>query len=194
MKKIFLPILALCGMITGFTLTSCGGGGGGGNVSGTTIVMQSGIGYFIQFNEKVEGTGQTYRAKMWNDYNDETDLWITVTRAPEYNDNGKIISMEAEVSVTTLDYESCKIFYAIVNAMPAPEDGEEVTEMSLYAPASMNIQPYADPDNEGVVANLTWVLKTMVPIFDEEDDDKLVGYEEGEQVMPTQDVVGSYRG
>lgn len=28
MKKIFLPLLALCGMVTGLTLTSCGGGGG----------------------------------------------------------------------------------------------------------------------------------------------------------------------
>ena len=28
MKKIFLPLLALVGMVTGFTLTSCGGGGG----------------------------------------------------------------------------------------------------------------------------------------------------------------------
>ncbi len=40
MKKIFLPILALCGMITGLTLTSCGGGGGGDgthNFSGKTI-------------------------------------------------------------------------------------------------------------------------------------------------------------
>ena len=28
MKKIFLPLLALVGMVTSFTLTSCGGGGG----------------------------------------------------------------------------------------------------------------------------------------------------------------------
>ena len=28
MKKIFLPLLALVGMVTGFTLTSCGGGSG----------------------------------------------------------------------------------------------------------------------------------------------------------------------
>ena len=28
MKKIFLPLLALCGMVAGLTLTSCGGGGG----------------------------------------------------------------------------------------------------------------------------------------------------------------------
>ena len=40
MKKIFLPLLALCGMIAGFSLTSCGGGGGGDgthNFSGKTI-------------------------------------------------------------------------------------------------------------------------------------------------------------
>ena len=31
MKKFFLPILAVCGMVAGFTLSSCGGGGGGSN-------------------------------------------------------------------------------------------------------------------------------------------------------------------
>ena len=31
MKKIFLPLLALCGMVSCLTLTSCGGGGGGSN-------------------------------------------------------------------------------------------------------------------------------------------------------------------
>ena len=31
MKKIFIPLLALCGMVASLTLTSCGGGGGGNN-------------------------------------------------------------------------------------------------------------------------------------------------------------------
>ena len=40
MKKIFLPLLALCGMVTGFTLASCGGGGAGGN---DTMVNLEGV-------------------------------------------------------------------------------------------------------------------------------------------------------
>lgn len=33
MKKFFLPILAVCGMVAGFTLSSCGGGGSNGRES-----------------------------------------------------------------------------------------------------------------------------------------------------------------
>ena len=41
MKKIFLPLLALCGMVAGLTLTSCGGGGGGNPFAGKVYEFYS---------------------------------------------------------------------------------------------------------------------------------------------------------
>ena len=41
MKKLFLAFTAFVGMLTGLSLTSCGGGGGGGNLAGTVLYMTS---------------------------------------------------------------------------------------------------------------------------------------------------------
>lgn len=189
MKKIFLSLLALCGMVAGFTLSSCGGGGGE-NLAGTTILLQSGQGFYIQFAEKLQGTSQSYSATMWNDGGEETNLWVTLLDEPRYNDEGKLNYLTADVSVTTIDYEDCEIFYYIVNANFSPDDDEEVTTASLYAPAEMKIRPV---DNQGgVIAELTWTLVTMTPVTDPNDDTKITGYEEGAQVMPVQKVIGSY--
>ena len=189
MKKIFLSLLALCGMVAGFTLSSCGGGGGG-NLAGTTILLQSGQGYYIQFAEKLQGTNQSYAARMWNDGGEDTDLWVTVLDGPGYNDEGKLISLDAKVSVTTIDYADCEIFYYVLNAIPDDDDDEEVTTASLYAPAHMTISPVSDQG--GVIAVLKWTLVTLIPETDPNDDTKITGYKEGAQVMPEQNVIGSY--
>ncbi len=58
MKKIFLGLLALAGMVAGFTLTSCGGGGGGNqNLAGTIFDVTR---YKIYLSERVNGSDSTY--------------------------------------------------------------------------------------------------------------------------------------
>lgn len=55
MKKFFTSLLALVGMVAGFTLTSCGGGGGGGDSNLTGLqVSTAGTtpGFTLQFEEK----------------------------------------------------------------------------------------------------------------------------------------------
>lgn len=58
MKKFFVSLLAVAGMIVGFSLSSCGGGGGGGtNLSGHMITaVCNQCAYTIEFGDKL-GTG-----------------------------------------------------------------------------------------------------------------------------------------
>ena len=60
MKKFFTSLLALVGMVAGFTLTSCGGGGGGDdalvNIAGLKIEGPSGLsGFTMEVNERISG-------------------------------------------------------------------------------------------------------------------------------------------
>lgn len=55
MKKFFTSLLALAGMVVGFTLTSCGGGGGGGdsNLMGLQVSTAGTTpGFTLQFEER----------------------------------------------------------------------------------------------------------------------------------------------
>ncbi len=69
MKKTFTSLLALAGMVVGFTLCSCGGGGGGGddgNLTGSSFTYNgSGVAYVIDFVERVSG-GNAYRAEVYS--------------------------------------------------------------------------------------------------------------------------------
>ncbi len=60
MKKFFTSLLALVGMVAGFTLTSCGGGGGGDdalvNITGLKIEGPSGLSAFdMEVVERISG-------------------------------------------------------------------------------------------------------------------------------------------
>ena len=188
MKKIFLSLLALCGMVAGFTLCSCGGGGGS-TLSGTTLVIQTGQGYYISFDEKVQGTQQTYHARMFNDKGAEADLWVTVKDGPGYDENGKLNYMRASVSTTTTDYDDCKMFFFVVNtgytggADDIPEDAQ------LYAPAEMWIDPVTA--GGGVIAKLVWKLK-KAEIEDQNGENVITGFDDETIDSPDQEVVGSY--
>ena len=59
MKKFFTTLLALVGMVAGFTLTSCGGGGGGDedeNLSGVSFSFGSTVGYNMEFGDRAPET------------------------------------------------------------------------------------------------------------------------------------------
>ena len=68
MKKFFTSLLALVGMVAGFTLTSCGGGGGGDdalvNITGLKIEGPSGL---SAFDMEVVGriSGDLYSARYF---------------------------------------------------------------------------------------------------------------------------------
>ena len=55
MKKFFTSLLALVGMVVGFTLTSCGGGGGGSNFEGLTITTGTSPETTMYFVKESEG-------------------------------------------------------------------------------------------------------------------------------------------
>ena len=60
MKKFFTSLLALAGMVVGFTLTSCGGGGGGGdalvNIAGLEIEGPAGLsGFTMEVTDRISG-------------------------------------------------------------------------------------------------------------------------------------------
>ena len=122
MKKIFLPLLALVGMVTGFTLTSCGGGGGGSEdeiiqLTGLSIEAPAGLGGFVMevqdrvssnvyvatYNDEVGRfqvlslNDKTVRGQMWfEDVDSASDLahWFGFSAA-----GGREISSEAGKSV-----------------------------------------------------------------------------------------------
>ena len=188
MKKIFLSLLALCGMVAGFTLCSCGGGSGS-SLSGTTLVIQTGQGYYISFDEKVQGTGGTYHARMFNDKGGEADLWVTVIAGPGYDENGKLNSLEASVSTTSTDYDDCKMFFFILNTGSYGSADDIPEDAQLYAPAGMSITPVTA--GGGVIAKLIWKLK-QAEIEDQNGENVIVGFDEDPMILPAQDVVGSY--
>lgn len=71
MKKIFLPLLALCTIVTGLTLTSCGGGGGGTEgYTGKVYTFQHSFAVMkIDFESRM-GDSNSY--KGWVCYKDNT--------------------------------------------------------------------------------------------------------------------------
>ena len=90
MKKLFLAFTAFVGMLTGLSLTSCGGGGGGGNLAGTVLYMTSN-GYKIIFNEQVEGIANSYVADITDPAEDHFTRAI-LTFSNVTMDNGKLSS------------------------------------------------------------------------------------------------------
>jgi hypothetical protein len=77
-------------MLTGLSLTSCGGGGGGGNLAGTVLYMAAN-GYQIIFNEQVDGVANTYEADITDlagDHYTRVVLWVSGVQM----DDGKLSS------------------------------------------------------------------------------------------------------
>lgn len=86
MKKIFLPLLALVGMVAGFTLCSCGGGGGGDNdgparaIANCSVQILSTPVVSVYFNEAV--TGWTLDAQVVAGADSPMPALFTITRQP----------------------------------------------------------------------------------------------------------------
>ncbi len=115
MKKLFLAFTAFAGMLTGLSLTSCGGGGGGGgNLSGTVFDMGR---YKIILNEQVEGIKNFYDA----DITDPSEDHYTEARVSLFNvnmENGKLKSAQGTVNAACFSDSSfaetfVKIFWDV---------------------------------------------------------------------------------
>ena len=160
MKKIFLPLLALCGMITGLALTSCGGGGGGRSLSGTVITVGGGVAYDIVFYDKLMGSRTAYTAELIDaDGTKSSPVTINIINVPEEikaREPESLIGMKGSVSSNTIDYDDAELFFHILSAPQDPEDGgEDVDVASLYAPASFEIKQGED------TAVLAWKVKAV---------------------------------
>jgi histidyl-tRNA synthetase len=101
MKKIFLPLVALCGLVAGLTLTSCGGGGGGEGAAGKTYQFKRDFAVMeIAFGnrkgdpqETPEGTEQYYNGFVsYKEESGSNDTSMTeqdeVTITVKQNDEG----------------------------------------------------------------------------------------------------------
>jgi hypothetical protein len=171
MKKIFLPFLALCGMITGLTLTSCGGGGGGGatNMAGMIISVQSGVTYDMVFGDKVMGSDNAYYVTLVTPEGDTSPVTADITAWP--SGEGKIsspaglIGLKGSLSADTYDYDDMELFFNILAAGAAEnEDGEMPETQTLYAPATFHIQA-----GENFPVAMQWTVYMLDAAEEEED-------------------------
>ena len=134
MKKIFLPLLALVGMVTGFTLTSCGGGGGDDalvNITGLTIEGPAGLsGFDMEVVERISGdlysaryfgkegrfsvtsvNGSTVTGYMWFDNSSEASTSTELAQwfgLPVSNTNLRITSEGGNPVTLTMQFTSKK--------------------------------------------------------------------------------------
>lgn len=86
MKKIFLPLLAVVGMIAGFTLCSCGGGGGSSSdgparaITNCKVELLSSPVLEIQFGDAV--TGWVLNASVTAGLDTRMPAYFTITKQP----------------------------------------------------------------------------------------------------------------
>lgn len=118
MKKLFLAFTAFAGMLTGLSLTSCGGGGGGTNLAGTTFHMGK---YKIILNEQVEGVKDFYDADI-TDPNGEHYTEACISLFNVEMENGKLKSAEGNVSSACFSDSSygeifVKMFWGYVSSV-----------------------------------------------------------------------------
>lgn len=106
MKKIFLPLLALCTIVTGLTLTSCGGGGGSEGYTGKVYKFQHSFAVMkIDFESRL-GDSNSYKA--WVCYKEGTgdrgsfsnNDGCTVTLTPEGEGVSITVNGQSPTSLT----------------------------------------------------------------------------------------------
>ena len=116
MKKIFLGLLALAGMVAGFTLTSCGGGGGSETqyplITGRQLVAGSGAGagYVISFNQYLGNNAYVCEFADIAHHGTAT-IMVTLTQA-ELNANKQYKSFKASVSSGTFEPNESIAFWS----------------------------------------------------------------------------------
>ena len=99
MKKFFTSLLALAGMVVGFTLTSCDGGGSGDNMSGLVITVQTGVTYSMVFDGKIRDVsslvGLIGSVSADTIDADDTELFFHILSAYNPEDDREEISTQA---------------------------------------------------------------------------------------------------
>ena len=191
MKKLFLAFTAFVGMLTGLSLTSCGGGGGGTNLAGTTFHMGK---YKIILNEQVEGIQDFYDADITDASGDHyTETCISLFDV--VMENGKLKSAKGNVSSACFSDSSygeifVKMFwsglsdvtvnmiYASPNSTDAPTgDGGSMFTITAGSGNSVTIDwHFADmPIWKGTIngtAGNYWLIPSY-PVVDEENAEDL---------------------
>ena len=162
MKKLFLAFTAFVGMLTGLSLTSCGGGGGGGNLAGTVLYMTS-HGYKIIFNEQVEGIANSYVADITDPAEDHYTRAL-MTFSSVKMDNGKLESATGSLVSECFDDPD----YAKVYVWMFGTKGE-VDAQSITATATSDMFTLTATD-DGTVA-IVWKFSAK-PYWTDSDDVK----------------------
>ena len=96
MKKFFTSLLALVGMVAGFTLTSCGGGGGGSSFEGLSITTGTSpetTMYFVKESEGYYRVSFGFGSRNAYGHFEETSL--------TYDDKNGTPILEGTLSITT---------------------------------------------------------------------------------------------
>lgn len=102
MKKIFTTLLALVGMVAGFTLTSCGGGGGGGdeigpNLEGLDVQLSGGTPYFHMYIGERRGRTNNYACTYQLGDSNTTGSLSILPGYPRPADNGEVVELKAQM-------------------------------------------------------------------------------------------------
>ena len=138
MKKLFLAVMALAGMITGLTLTSCGGGGGGNNLTGTYIAVNGpASSYYVLFVERE--MGEVYSAII-SDTAGSADSYMTVSISEARYGGGKdgdtLTYLKGTTSPASLQAKSNAAFYNILTGIISTNNA--ITQ--LYFPDGMSFE------------------------------------------------------
>ena len=133
MKKFILPLLAIAGMVLGFSLTSCGGGGSSENpnVGGTIIVVNGPQSvYRLHIGDRYSGTGGAYTGLIQDEKGTRvSDVMFSLTDV-QVNEKRELQYCKATVSPVSLDNSSRQALFLIVLGLDITDSKIVSLEMS----------------------------------------------------------------
>ena len=149
MKKIFLPLLALCGMIAGFSLTSCGGGSGSGSAAGTCITVNGPLTVYEVYIAERFGDNKTsaYTGTISDFRGFRVSNVMYSIKDIVTDEKGLLRSCTATISPTTLNAQDQYALYMIVMGL----DMTDAKIMNLQMTSAATFVLTTDENGKGTL-------------------------------------------